>query len=241
MASIGSLAAGVAHEINNPLSFTLSNVRFIRDELKVLLEEGSAPDRERLKEVLEASEEALTGADRVGEIVADLRRFARGDDGKKGPVNLHAVLDLCGSIARSQLRHRAQLVKAYGDVPPVQGSESRLGQLFLNLIINAAQAIPEGGDAKAHEVRLTTWREGADQVVVEVRDTGVGIPPEHLHRLFGPFFTTKPAGVGTGLGLSISHGIVKGMGGRITVESEPGRGTAFRVFLPIGTPEPAPA
>lgn len=240
MAAIGSLAAGVAHEINNPLSFTLSNVRFIRDELKALLEEGRVQEQERLKEVLEATEEALTGADRVSEIVTDLRRFARGDDGKKGPVNLHAVLDLCGSIARSQLRHRAQLVKVYGELPPVQASESRLGQLFLNLIINAAQAIPEGGDAKVHEVRLTTWREGTDQVVVEVKDTGVGIPPEHLRRLFDPFFTTKPAGVGTGLGLSICHGIVKGMGGRIAVESEPGRGTAFRVFLPIGEPEAAP-
>jgi len=234
MAAIGSLAAGVAHEINNPLSFTLSNVRFIRDELKGLLEAGGAQERERMKEVLEASEEALMGADRVSDIITDLRRFARGDDGKRGPVNLHAVLDLCGSIARSQIRHRAQLVKAYGELPLVQGSESRLGQLFLNLIINAAQAIPEGGDAKAHEVKLTTWREGQAEVAVEVRDTGVGIPPENLHRLFDPFFTTKPAGVGTGLGLSISHGIVKGMGGRITVESEPGRGTAFRVFLPIG-------
>ncbi|HYI03107.1 two-component system sensor histidine kinase NtrB [Hyalangium sp.] len=240
MASIGSLAAGVAHEINNPLSFMLSNVRFIRDELRVLAGEGDAQAKERLKEVQEALEEALTGADRVSDIVRDLRTFARGDDGQRVPVNLHAVLDLCGNIARSQLRHRAQLVKEYGELPLVNASESRLGQLFLNLIINAAQAIPEGGDVKAHEVKLTTWREGEDQVVVEVKDTGVGIPAENLHRLFDPFFTTKPVGVGTGLGLSISHGIVKAMGGRITVQSEPGKGTAFRVFLPIGEPVAAP-
>ncbi len=234
MAAIGSLAAGVAHEINNPLSFVLSNVRFVRDELQTLAEEADEKTRERLKEVQEALEETQMGGDRVNEIVRDLRRFARGDDGKRAPVDLHAVLDLCGNIARSQLRHRAQLVKAYGELPSIVASESRLGQLFLNLIINAAQAIPEGEDAKSHEVRLTTWRQGEDEVVVEVRDTGVGIPPENLHRLFDPFFTTKPAGVGTGLGLPICRGIVTSLGGRITVESEPGKGSAFRVVLPVG-------
>ncbi|WP_224243027.1 two-component system sensor histidine kinase NtrB [Hyalangium gracile] len=234
MAAIGSLAAGVAHEINNPLSFMLSNVRFVRDEVQALVDEADDRTRERLKEIQEALEETATGGDRVSEIVRDLRTFARGDDGKRGPVNVHSVLDLCGNIARSQLRHRAQLVKSYGEVPSIMASESRLGQLFLNLIINAAQAIPEGADAKMHEVRLTTWKQGEDQVVVEVKDTGVGIPPENLHRLFDPFFTTKPAGVGTGLGLSICRGIVVGLGGRITVESEPGRGTSFRVFLPVG-------
>jgi two-component system NtrC family sensor kinase len=239
MASIGSLTSGVAHEINNPLSFMLSNLRFIRDEMKELPEGWDALAKEQLKEVQEALREALEGGERVNEIVQDLRRFARGDDGKRAPVNVHSVLDLCGNIARSQLRHRAQLVKAYGELPPVQANESRLGQLFLNLIVNAAQAIPEGGDAKAHEVRLTTWREGSE-VVVEVKDTGVGIPPENLHRLFDPFFTTKPAGVGTGLGLPISLNIVKAMGGRITVDSAPGRGTAFRVFLPAGEASEAP-
>lgn len=240
MASIGSLASGVAHEINNPLSFLLSNLRFVRDEFKELPEGWDALAKEQLKEIQEALGEALEGGERVNEIIQDLRRFARGDDGKRTPVNLHAVLDLCGNIARSQLRHRAQLVKAYGELPPVHASESRLGQLFLNLIVNAAQAIPEGGDAKAHEVRITTWCEGADQVVVEVKDTGMGIPPENLHRLFDPFFTTKPAGVGTGLGLSISLNIVKAMGGRITVDSEPGKGTAFRVFLLVGEAAAAP-
>jgi PAS domain S-box-containing protein len=240
MASIGSLAAGVAHEINNPLSFLLSNTRFVRDELRSMAGEWNEQTRERMKEIQEALEEGLEGGDRVTEIVRDLRTFARGDDGKREPVNVHAVLDLCGNIARSQLRHRAQWVKQYGELPLIQGNESRLGQLFLNLIINAAQAIPEGVDPKLHEVRVTTWREGEDQVVVEVKDTGMGIPPENLHRLFDPFFTTKPVGVGTGLGLSICQGIAKALGGRITVKSEPGRGSAFRVFLPVGEAGPAP-
>jgi len=234
MASLGTLAAGVAHEINNPLSFMLSNARFIQDELRELTAGWEGPARERMKEVHAALEELLSGGDRVSEIVLDLKKFSRRDEGRRGGVDLHAVLDLCGNIAKSQLRHRARLVKDYGELPPILGNESRLGQLFLNLIINAAQAIPEGGDAEHHEVRITTRREAEGWVVVAVQDTGVGIPREHLGRLFDPFFTTKPVGVGTGLGLSICHGIVTGLGGRITVDSEPGRGSTFRVFLPIG-------
>ncbi|MDY7229391.1 ATP-binding protein [Hyalangium rubrum] len=234
MASLGTLAAGVAHEINNPLSFMLSNVRFVSEELRALSDGWDAPTRERLREVHAALEETLAGGDRVRDIVRDLRTFSRRDEGARGPVNLHSVLDLCGNIARGQLRHRAQLVKDYGVLPLIHGSESRLGQLFLNLIVNAAQAIPEGRDPKVQEVRVTTRREGADWVVVEVKDTGVGISPEHQRRLFEPFFTTKPEGVGTGLGLSICHGIVSALGGRITVESEPGHGSTFRVFLPVG-------
>ncbi|MBN1207352.1 MAG: PAS domain S-box protein [Myxococcaceae bacterium] len=240
MASIGSLMAGVAHEINNPLSFMLSNVRFVRDELRDVSEQVDAATRERLKDVQDALEESITGGDRVSEIVRDLRLYSRGDEGRTGPVNLHAVLDLCGNIARPQLRHRARLVKEYGELPQIHASEARLGQLFLNLIINAAQAIPEGGEAKGNEVRITTRRQGENQVVVEVKDTGVGIPPENLHKLFDPFFTTKPAGVGTGLGLSICKGIVMALGGRVEVDSAPGQGSTFRVVLPVGEASPAP-
>jgi PAS domain S-box-containing protein len=235
MASLGTLAAGMAHEINNPLSFMLSNVRFASEELRALSEGWGQAEQERLREVLEALEETLSGGDRVSDIVKNLKTFSRTDEGRLGEVNVHAVLDLCAKIAHGQLKHRARLVKDYGDLPPLYASESRLAQLFLNLIINAAQAIPEGGDARLHEVRLTTRREAEGWVVVEVKDSGVGISQEHLHRLFDPFFTTKAVGEGTGLGLSICHGIVSSLGGRIAVESAPGRGSAFRVFLPIGS------
>jgi PAS domain S-box-containing protein len=239
MVSLGTLAAGVAHEINNPLSYMLSNLRFVDDELTALAEAGETLVGERGKEIRDALREALSGSTRVRDIVRDLRTFSRGNDGQQGgPVDVKAVLDSCVNMAWSEIRHRARLVKDYGDVPPVNANESRLAQLFLNLLVNAAQAIPHG-NLQANEIRLTTtFEEG--QVVVAVKDTGVGIPQENLGRLFDPFFTTKPIGVGTGLGLSICHGIITAMGGRITVESEPGKGTTFRVFLPVVTaPEQA--
>jgi signal transduction histidine kinase len=185
--------------------------------------------------VLEALGESRAGCQRIRDIVLDLKTFSRGDEESRGPVNLHTVLDSCANIARGEIRHRAQLVKDYGELPPVHANESRLGQIFLNLIVNAAQAIPEA-DVKSHEIRITTTHEG-EWVVVAVKDSGIGIPPENRARLFDPFFTTKPIGVGTGLGLSICHGIVLGMGGRIEVESEVGQGTTFRVFLPVRAAE----
>jgi PAS domain S-box-containing protein len=234
MVSLGTLAASVAHEINNPLSFMTSNLRFIDEELSAMAEAGESLAGPRGKEVREALQETITGSNRVNEIVRDLKTFSRGDEGRSGPVDIHAVLDLCASMARSEIRHRARLVREYGALPPVHANETRLGQVFLNLLVNAAQAIPEGSELKEHEIRVTTGRDEAGWVVVAVKDTGTGIAPENLSRLFHPFFTTKPAGVGTGLGLSICHGIITGMGGRITVESELGRGTVFRVFLPLG-------
>ncbi|MFY0524354.1 ATP-binding protein [Archangium gephyra] len=232
MVSLGTLAAGVAHELNNPISYVLSNLRFAVDELGEAGEAGKPLSDEQAQEVQQALREALEGGERMRNIVHDLRSFSRREDEHLGPVDIHAVLDSCASLARTAIRHRAQLVKEYGEVPRVLANESRLGQLFLNLLVNAGQAIPEG-DAKGHSVRVTTARVDAGWVVVSVRDTGVGIPPENLQRLFKPFFTTKPVGVGTGLGLSICHGIVTAMGGRIEVSSEVGKGTTFRVYMPV--------
>ncbi len=231
MVSLGTLAAGVAHELNNPISYVLSNLRYAVDELGEAGEAGKALSDEQSQEVQQALREALEGGERMRNIVHDLRSFSRREDEHFGPVDIHAVLDSCASLARSAIRHRAQLVKEYGEVPRVLANESRLGQLFLNLLVNAGQAIPEG-DAKGHSVRVTTARAEEGWVVVSIRDTGVGIPPENLQRLFKPFFTTKPVGVGTGLGLSICHGIVTAMGGRIEVSSEVGKGTTFHVFMP---------
>jgi two-component system NtrC family sensor kinase len=239
MVSLGTLAAGVAHELNNPLSYVLSNLRFAVDELNERLGAEQTLSGEQAKEILQSLQESLEGGERMRNIVRDLRSFSRREDERQGPVDIHAVLDSCASLARGELRHRAQLVKEYGQIPPVLGNESRLGQLFLNLLVNAAQAIPDG-DAKGHCVRLTTVNAMDGWVEIAVQDTGVGIPPENLQRLFKPFFTTKPVGVGTGLGLSICHGIVTSMGGRIEVTSEVGKGTTFRVFMPTAPPAAAP-
>jgi PAS domain S-box-containing protein len=230
MVSLGTLAAGVAHEINNPLAYLLSNLRFVETEVRGLAERVPELSAEEGLEIQQALREAIDGGNRVRDIVRDLKTFSRGGDDLRGPVDIHTVLDSCANMARSEIRHRARLVKNYGTVPRVFANDTRLGQLFLNLLINAAQAIPHG-NANHNEIRVTTLCE-AGQVMVEIQDTGVGIPPEHLTRLFDPFFTTKPVGVGTGMGLSICHGIVTAQGGRISVESQPNQGSTFRVVLP---------
>ncbi|MCY1018596.1 two-component regulator propeller domain-containing protein [Pyxidicoccus sp. MSG2] len=232
MAAVGQLAAGVGHEINNPLAYIVSNLEHASEEAEALARElgetrGAGP---RLREVSQALREALHGADRVRRIVRDLKTFSRPDDEKQGPVDLHAVLDSAVKIAMAELRPRAKLVREYGDVPKVEGNEARLAQVFLNLLINAAQALPEGR-AEENEVRLVTRLAPNGMVIAEVRDTGIGIAAEALGRIFDPFYTTKPPGVGTGLGLSLCHAYVSAMGGTISVESEPGRGAVFRVTL----------
>jgi PAS domain S-box-containing protein len=227
MASLGTLAGGVAHEINNPLSYVLSNLQFLSGEMG---DPDGLPPGQRLAEAKQVLGEAIQGADRVRRIVEDLRAFARSRE-QVGPVDVRRVFELAINIAAGEIRYRARLVRDYADLPPVQADESRLSQVVLNLLVNAAQAIPEGRPSE-NEIRVVTRRHAADRVVIEVCDTGSGIPPELKDRIFEPFFTTKPPGVGTGLGLSICHGIVCAMGGEITVESEVGKGSTFRVVLP---------
>jgi ligand-binding sensor domain-containing protein/signal transduction histidine kinase len=229
MAAVGTLAAGVGHEINNPLAFIISNLHYAAEEVReAARDEGNGA---RWKEVDEALDEALQGADRVRRIVHDLRTLARVTVEPPRRVELQAVLESALSLVDRQVRPRARVVKDYGPVPAVLGDEKRLGQVFLNLLVNAAQAIPEG-HTDTNEIRVTTRQDEQGRVVVSVSDTGTGIPPEVLPHIFEPFFTTRPVGEGTGLGLSISHSHIQAMRGELRVRSEPGSGATFEVVLP---------
>ncbi|MEP7121454.1 MAG: PAS domain S-box protein [Byssovorax sp.] len=233
LASMGALAAGVGHEINNPLAYVVANLGFLAEDLPQLV---STLSDDRACEVLECLHDAQEGAERVRQIVRDLKVFSRVDDVENTPVDLERVLELAVSMAGNEIRHRARLVRDYHAIPLVQGNEGRLGQVFLNLIVNAAQSIREGNVAGS-EIRIVTRSDPGGEVRVEIHDTGAGIPAELLQRIFVPFFTTKPVGKGTGLGLSICNTIIESAGGRLTVESEVGKGTVFRVFLPVSSPD----
>ena len=230
MASVGTLAAGVAHEMNNPLTYVTANLAHARDLIrKTAALRGAPPDVASLVEQLrDALDDALQGADRVARIVKDLKTFSR-DDERSQPVDARAALESALQLARGEIKRRARIARDLQDVPLVDGSESRLGQVFLNLLVNAAQAIPDGAPER-NEIRLSS-RLHQGWVEIAVEDTGCGIPREALGRIFDPFFTTKPVGTGTGLGLSICHEIVASYGGEIGVESEVGQGTRFTVRL----------
>ena len=232
MASVGSLAAGVAHEINNPLASVAANLSLITQELESMARVGPVPG-----ELMEEVRDARESAERVRLIARDLKIFSRGEETQRGPVDVEVVLESTLRMASNELRHRARVIRDFGHVPPILANASRLGQVFLNLIINAAQAIPEGDQAR-NEVRVATSVEPAGKrVVISVTDTGSGIPPEVQRRLFTPFVTTKPVGVGTGLGLSICHRIVTALDGAIDFSTEVGEGTTFRVSFPIAAGE----
>jgi PAS domain S-box-containing protein len=239
MASMGQLSAGVAHEVNNPLAYVIGNLDLASMELAGLENDcrGQAPVLDaRLPAIRERIAQMQEAAERIRVVVRDLKVFSRPDDEGIGAIDLVQVIDSAINMLANEIRHRARLVRDYGQLPPIRGNAARLGQVFLNLLTNAAQAIPEGATSE-HEIRVSGHsRDG--QVTVAVSDTGQGIRPEHLPRVFDPFFTTKPLGVGTGLGLSITHGIVAAFGGTITVESEVGAGATFRITLPAAPDEP---
>ena len=221
LSSLGLMAASVAHEINNPMSFVTSNVSSMLKDLKAE-QHLSEVMKEYVDEVLP---DTLDGIKRVNSIVSDLRRFSRGGFDGHIEYDFDAEVKMALRIARIQLRH-VRVEQELAAVGTVVGRPRQLVQVLVNLLVNAGQATPEGG-----VVRLTTRHEGM-WVRVEVRDTGTGMSEETKQHLFEPFFTTKPAGVGTGLGLSVVQGIIKSHGGRISVESELGKGTCFSLELP---------
>ena len=261
LSTMGALAAGVAHEINNPLSYVIYNLESLSEELPRLLDamrrcQAEASDRlgadapnetvgaaaammnpTVLDRIQQQFQDAVGGTRRIQDISKSLGTFSRVERDEVVPVDLEHVIEAAIKMCFNELKYRARLVKNYARVPTVMASEGRLSQVFVNLLLNAAHSIDEGA-VEGNEIRVRTWAEG-DRVCAEVRDTGKGIAPEHMGRLFEPFFTTKEIGVGSGLGLSISKTIVEGYGGTITVSSEVARGTAFLVRLPVRAREVA--
>ena len=228
MSTVGTLAAGMAHEINNPLTYVIANLEFLAQRLP---QHGPWLGEREAREWVSALTEAREGASRVQRIVKDLKDASRGDHDHFGDVDIEQVLESTLKLAANELQHHARVVRDYSRVPTVSGNASRLGQVFLNLLVNAAHAIREGA-AHENEIRLVLRADSKQRVVVEIHDSGHGIPEEHRARLFEPFFTTKDVGEGTGLGLFICHRIVTDLGGTIEVESNIGSGSVFRVVLP---------
>ncbi|MBI5017502.1 MAG: response regulator [Deltaproteobacteria bacterium] len=262
MASIGQLSAGVAHEINNPVGFILSNLNRLAEYSKDIarmdaeglslaeqvmggrLDPGEAwrrfgEVRSRLdvdylvRDTADAVAECRDGADRIRRIVQDLKTFSHPDGADWQYADLAQGLDSTLNIAWNEIKYKCEVVKEYGALPAVLCVPQQLNQVFMNLLVNAAQAISDRG-----VLTLRTWVDpDGSRVFVAVRDTGAGIPEGHLRKIFDPFFTTKPVGKGTGLGLHLALGIVRKHGGEIRVESEPGRGSEFTVILPVHPPE----
>jgi PAS domain S-box-containing protein len=220
LATLGRLAAGVGHEINNPLAYVLGNVQLAVERLR----SGDGA------EAMERLEEALDGAERIRLIVKDLKVFGAHVPESLSPVDVHRVVDSCARIAESEIRLRATLVRDFGEVPMVMASEPRLAQVVLNLMVNAIQSIPDDRSTH-HTITVSTRLDPDGRVALRISDTGVGIEPENLSRVMEPFFTTKADKGGTGLGLSICNMLVADQGGQIEVESQLGRGTTVTVRL----------
>jgi signal transduction histidine kinase len=257
LASLGQMAAGVAHEINNPVSYVMSNLGTLDEYVSVLApllqlqrelmdEPGPATEEDRqqllermreqwkqgdvdfiLGDIPEMIQESQAGTRRIQEITQSLRAFAREDSGAPQMVDVNAELSSTLKMVWNELKYKCEVKRDFGALPPISFHPTQLSQVFTNLLVNAAQAMETRG-----EIRIRTRHEGND-VVVEIADTGKGMTPETLSKLFTPFFTTKPRGQGTGLGLSVSYGIITRHKGRIDVQSEPGKGSTFIVRLPV--------
>jgi signal transduction histidine kinase len=225
--ALGRLAAGLAHEVNNPLSFIISNLNHVQRELAVL---ATTQPSESMEELQESCHDALHGCARIQRLVQDVRGFSRAKSDPDGPVDLVGVVEEALSMANPAQVPGLRIERELQPVPPIHADEHGLGQVFLNLLINALHAVEKGPAEPRLRVAIGPHEDG--RVRVEVQDNGCGIAPEHLGRIFDPFFTTKPPGVGTGLGLFICHGIISGFGGEMSVQSQPGQGTTFRVLLP---------
>jgi signal transduction histidine kinase len=255
LSSVGLLAAGVAHEIKNPLGTILTIVEWLVEDLPPILEQCRTL-RERLidelgteranrlmtdtlalrndkllQDMAQCTRDALNGVRRVRTIVQDLGMFSRADDQQLSPVSLREVLDKAVTLSYHEIKYRARIIRDMQWTPNVLADEGRLAQVFVNLLVNAAHAIDEG-DPDENEIRIRLWHED-EEVLAEVTDTGKGIDPADLPYIFEPFFTTKERGVGTGLGLYVSNSIVTSLGGRIEVDSVVGSGTRFVIHLPV--------
>lgn len=251
LAAIGQLAAGVAHEINNPIGFVFSNLKtlsgYVHNLLKIIDAMDSVADLEELRALKRTLEydyirgdvgalidESEDGIDRVKRIISALKDFSHIEEEEFRPADLHRGLDTTLNVVNNELKYKAEVVKEYADLPEVECIASQINQVAMNLLVNAAHAIEKFG-----RITLRTGLE-QDEVWLEVEDTGKGIEPKVLNRIFEPFFTTKPVGKGTGLGLALSYTIVQKHNGRIEVKSEVGTGTRFRVYLPIKQPAEPP-
>ncbi len=228
--AFSTLSAGVGHELNNPLTFAGGNLDFVETELGLLQADG---DLQRIPELLEAIRDARVGVQRAARIAADLKQLTPATEVRLAPSDLADLIDSALTLIRNSVSHQARLVCSYGEVPPVLADRGRLGQVLVNLVQNALHALPRGRSKDENLIEVISYRSSERMAAIEVRDNGVGIAPENLHRIFESFFTTRPVGEGTGLGLAISKRMVADHGGHIEVDSTVGQGSTFRIFLKV--------